>query len=808
KSWAVPKGPSLDPSDKRLAIHVEDHPIEYLEFEGVIPDGQYGAGPTLVWDYGTWTPITANGAPLTAERAIASYENGELKFRLDGYRLQGRWVLVRTASSGPQHWLWIKERDAAVRRSSEFDILAEYSTSVLSGRTLDEVQNCIRAADLAETSNDTREQFHAASSNSSLKNLRLGAAIGAKRTKNIPELSPSLPAVCKFPPDDDRWVHEIKYDGYRMLCYVDGATVRFVSRNGNDWSDKLVLLVDEIRKLRLRTAVLDGEIAMVSENGTTNFQTLQNHIGAGRDAQIRYYLFDLLYLNGFDVRSAKLLDRKQLLKQVIGENANGGRLLYSEHLVGNGPVVFQQACKLGTEGIVSKRSDSRYASGRTTNWLKTKCLMSDDFVVAGYTLPSKNRKGIGALVLGSYDDDGNLVYVGRVGTGFTEKTLSKLRSHLDELRSDDCPFAAGHDSREKDTRWVDPRMIVEIEFGGWTNDGVIRFGVYRGVRDDLGNEDLDARATRPAQAQDSSSAQSSTLTIDLDGIAKLNFTNPDRLVYPEQGITKLAVATYYAQVANLMLTHIADRPLSLLRCPKGTAERCFFQKRAPIGLHESVGRIEVPTSEGSKECLTVDDVAGVLALVQFGVVEFHTWSVKQDNLERPNLMVIDLDPDESVPWKQVVNAALEVRARLTDCGLRSFVKTTGGKGVHVVTPLRRRNSWGDCRQFSEMLAAAMVSESPGRYTTLSSLAARKGRIYIDTLRTSRGATFVAPYSTRASQDASISIPVSWEELETLPNARSITLTNAMRRLDFTDDPWRDMQKVQQTITKAMLKRTS
>ena len=629
---------------------------------------------------------------------------------------------------------------------------------------------------------------------------------GAKQTTKFPDSVPCLPTSAKLAPDDDRWLHEIKYDGYRMLCYVDRAEVRFISRNGKDWSDKLLSLADEISMLGLESAVLDGEVAMMAADGTTNFQSLQNHIGSGRDSQVRYYLFDLLYLNGNDVRAARLLDRKQLLQSLVTRE-NEQRLVISDHIVGNGPTVFQQACKLGMEGIVSKRIDSRYVPGRTTNWLKTKCLQSDDFVVAGYTLPSKSRIGLGALVLGRYDGHGNLNYVGRVGTGFTEKTLVELLALFEGMRTKTCPLSR-MDHREKDTCWVIPNLIVEVEFGGWTNDGLIRFGVYRGIRDDLAPDDLDVQDSSTAAGVVASTptlSVESAISIDLDGLDQQKLTSPDRIVYPALGITKLAVATYYARVANRMLPFIAGRPLSLLRCPKGIGERCFFQKRAPTGLHDSVERIEVSTSEGMNQCLVVRDISGLLALVQFGVLEFHVWSAKHDRIDRPDVLVIDLDPDETVQWSQVADAGLEIRDRLRTIGLKSYVKTTGGKGVHVLVPLRRRNDWEDCKRFATSLAVAMVSDSPTRYTNVSSIHARKEKIFIDCGRTSRGASFVAPYSTRARDNAAISVPITWDELRTIPNACSITIVNAIRRFDVTEDPWSGIGEVKQSITKNMLR---
>ena len=800
KSWAVPKGPSLDPKVKRLAIHVEDHPIAYLNFEGLIPKGEYGAGPVLVWDTGSWAPVD--------DDAQKAYEQGELKFELDGHKLQGRWVLVRTArgESDAKHWLLIKERDAHVRRAEDVDVMAEYPASVLSGWTLEDVRNNPQSVDDQGDHVHVSNRGAATEPDLSRDEISLSKVAGVRRTQAIPDPQPSLPTASRAAPPHDDWIHEIKHDGYRMLCYVDGPVVRFVSRNGKDWSDKLPTLSLEVKRLGLTNALLDGEVVMMADDGTTNFQLLQNHIGAGQDAQVRYYLFDLLYLNGYDVRRAKLLDRKQLLRQAAARSAVAQRVLISDHIVGTGPLVLQQACKLGVEGIVSKRIDSRYAAGRTTDWVKTKCLLSDEFVVAGYTLPANNGRGIGALVLARFDEEGSLRYVGRVGTGFSERSLVELREQLDAIQTDCCPIA-GADQREKESRWVNPQIVVEIEFAGWTNDRLIRFGVYRGTRDDIATCDVAMRAASGLPDSPASLPPRSATTIetDFDGLEDLKLTNPKRIVYPELGVTKLAVATYYGRVANRMLPFISNRPLSLFRCPKGIGQRCFFQKRAPNGLHGSVQRIEVSTRDGLHECLAIHDISGLLALVQFGVLEFHVWPARKDRLDRPDLLVIDLDPDESLRWPLIVHAGCEVRDRLREIGLESFVKTTGGKGIHVVVPLHRRSGWEDCKRLAELIAGAMIADSPARYTNVSSKRARKGKIYLDCGRMSRGASFVAPYSTRARENASISVPITWDELRTIPNARSITLANVHRRLDFTEDPWSDFDKLSQSVTKKMLK---
>ncbi len=631
----------------------------------------------------------------------------------------------------------------------------------------------------------------------------------------MPErIRPSLPTATRRAPSGDQWVHEIKFDGYRMLCYLAEGNAKFISRNGIDWTDKLSSLSTTVAKLPVETAIIDGEVVMMAADGTTSFQALQNRIGAGQDSALRYYVFDLLYLNGYDLRALRLDRRKQLLAALLSEFPGNDRVFFSEHIVGEGPVVLQQACKLGAEGIVSKRLDRRYAEGRNENWLKTKCLLSQEFIVGGYTDPTATRKGFGAILLGSLNEEAQLEFVGKVGTGFTDQTLLDLRKRFEELKTDASPFLnLGPRDVGKDVHWIRPELVVEVEFGGWTDDGVIRFGSYRGLRDDVSIADIVAPSRDVVNHDDGSPATDDRdsgfrPTLDLPPeLSQIRLTHPDRIVYPEQGITKLGVAAYYAQVAAWMLPHIAGRPLSLLHCPKGCQEPCFFQKRAPKGLHESVERVQLPSREGDKIYLMVHDVVGLLSLVQFSVLEFHVWGARGDQPLKPDRMVFDLDPDTSLPWSRVVAAAWEVRELLESLGLTSFVKTTGGKGLHVVVPIQRRHEWAEIKRFSRLVASRIEGQSPGRFTTNSSKSARGGKVYLDFLRNTRGATAIAPYSTRARPEATVSVPVGWEELEVLQSGTAYHVRNLGRRLaNLSADPWSQLSKTRQSITKAVLRK--
>jgi bifunctional non-homologous end joining protein LigD len=472
-------------------------------------------------------------------------------------------------------------------------------------------------------------------------------------------------------------------------------------------------------------------------------------------------------------------------------------------------LVLRQACKLGAEGIVSKRVDRRYAQGRTENWLKCKCLRSREFIVGGFTDPTASRRGFGAILVGCFDERNQLRYAGRVGTGFTDQTLLDLRRRFDGLGSSHSPFVDfGRDEAERDVHWLRPELVVDVEFGGWTDDGLVRFGSYRGLRDDLAADEIEKAplATTVDQPQHRRGPIARQLTLPAE-LSQLRLTHADRMVYPELGVTKLGVATYYAQVASWMLPHIAGRPMSLLRCPKGCQEPCFFQKRAPTGLHESVERVQLPSSEGDKIYLVIHDLLGLLSLVQFSVLEFHIWGARHDLPLRPDRIVFDLDPDEAVAWPQVTGAARRLREVLESLGLTSFVKTTGGKGLHVVVPLRRRHEWSEVKQFSAQVAATLVAQSPGRFTSNPSKAARRGKIYIDFLRNTRGATAIAPYSTRARPTAPVSLPISWDELDVLPGADAYNLHNVVRRLEnLTEDPWAGICQIQQSLNKTALKK--
>lgn len=810
-SWAIPKGPSLDWEEKRLSIHVEDHPIEYLEFEGLIPRHEYGGGTVMVWDRGTWKP---------RHDAVSDYQRGELKFHLAGSKLRGGWMLKRLDRRDAGQWLLIKEKDESMRDLADFDVLEEMPNSVLTDRSIEEIAadrdawwsgNTARLADWKFDANKYPEAQEC----------------------SLPEtVRPSLPTAARVAPTGEQWIHEIKHDGYRMICHLHKGEVRFQSRNGKDWTDRLASLSRLAASLQIESVVFDGEIVVIDEAGRTSFQALQNRIGVGGGADLRYFIFDLLYVNGYSLTSLPLLQRKQILDELMQSTVHSQRFMYTDHIEGDGPTIFQQACQLGVEGIVSKRADKRYSEGRTEFWYKTKCLQSREFLIGGFTMETNSRQRLGAILLGIPDEDGKLHFAGKIGTGFTEATLTDLRSQLGECRISKSPFVnLDRRTADKGTLWVEPELVVEIEFAGWTREGLVRFGSFRGIREDLTDADLDSTLpgeqafgdttvngedtdATPAKSHASSHAGShvdvgpvADVRVDPrielpEELSSVRLTSPDRIVYPDMGITKLGVATFYAQAGKWMLPHVVGRPVSLLRCPNGVADTCFFQKRAPQGLHDSVERLELPGNEGGHAFLVVHDLVGLLSLVQFGVLEFHVSGARFDRFDRPDRLVFDLDPDQGLPFEHTVSAARELRTWLHGAGLESFLKTTGGKGLHIVVPIRRRHTWGDVRKFTTQVAADFERRHPRRFTSNPSRRARRGRILIDALRNTRGATTVAAFSTRARATASVSVPIAWEELDGLTGSDSMSLQAVLGRLAaMENDPWSEIGNIEQGLTR-------
>jgi bifunctional non-homologous end joining protein LigD len=779
KSWAVPKGPSLDPSVKRLAMHVEDHPLEYASFEGIIPAGQYGGGTVMVWDSGYWSP---EGDPR------AGYRKGHLKFFLAGKKLHGKWVLVRgkTDERGRESWLLMKERDEAADTSVE--VTAAFPLSAATGRTMEEIA---AGRDAVWSSEEGRLPGGAESA----------PPVPGGKPAPLPDLlAPQLATLVKEPPPGEEWLHEIKYDGYRLLCRIDGDDVRLFTRKGQDWSAKFPCLVEGLRGLALGTAWLDGEAVVILPDGTTSFGALQESLSAGRDADIVHYLFDLLYLDGSDLRNLPLSRRKELLSLILRDRS--GCFRYADHVPGNGGIFYASACRYRVEGIVSKRSDSPYAAGRGRSWVKVKCRNLQEFVIGGFSISEKGR-GFRSLLLGVRDGEGRLRYSGKVGTGFSERSYADLAERLRRLVRPDPPFAdppIGPEARG--VVWVDPELVAEVEYAERTREGVLRHSSFQGLREDKSADEVVIEEPRDVVPEDSPGPPPTEKRAgELPG--GISLTNPEKVLYPESGLTKRDLAVYYLYIRPRMLPHLAGRVLTLVRCPEGIGNECFFQKHANETVPPQLRRVPLEEEPGTTAVyLAADDVGGLLGLVQMGILEIHTWNSRTERLEYPDRLVFDLDPDEGLPWERLAEGTLLLRTRLLELGLESFVKTTGGKGFHVVVPVAPERDWDEVKAFSRRVAEELSREHPAKFTPKMAKELRSGKIFLDWMRNIRGATAVEVYSTRRKPDAPLSVPVHWEEIAAGVRSADFTAENIGRRLAGLErDPWEDYFRIRQSLPK-------
>jgi bifunctional non-homologous end joining protein LigD len=746
-SWAVTKGPSLVPGDKRLAVHVEDHPLDYADFEGRIPKGEYGGGEVIVWDRGRWEP---EGDP------VRGLKKGRLDFTLEGKKLKGRWHLVRMANrrgEKRENWLLIKGSDAAARSPDEPDILEEAPESVISGRTVEDI----------------------------------AAGRPAKRAR-----APRPPAADKFPgfvppalatlrakaPRGDGWVHEIKFDGYRIQAQIQGGAVRLLTRSGQDWTDRFGDAIPEaLAALPAEDAILDGEIVVEGSGGASDFGALQADLAAGRNDRFRVYLFDLLYLDGEDLRKAPLSARKQRLGRLLEGAPDLLRL--SEDFDTDGEVMLRHACRLSLEGVVSKRRSAAYPRGRTTSWIKSKCSDRQEFVIAGYVPSSVAKDLVGSLVLG-YWRDGTLVHAGRVGTGFSQAVARDLAARLAPLERA-LPSFAERPSADaaRGVRWVAPELVAEVEFRAWTGEGLLRHAAFRGLREDKPASEI----TREGPGVEPTASVTSPVRL----------THPDRVYWPDAGVSKQGLADYYAEVWDRMGPHVVNRPLALLRCPGGIDGQCFFQKHPWKGMSKEILTFDDPEDDRDEPLLAIDGLPGLVGLVQGGALEIHSWQSSLAELEAPDQMVMDLDPGEGLAWSAVIGAAREVRARLEADGLAAFVKTSGGKGLHVVTPLVPGAGWDAVKGYAGRLAKTMAADSPESFVATITKAKRTGKILIDYLRNGRNNTAVAPYSSRARPGAAVSMPLAWNDLGEAIGPAHFTVANAPAHLRNTADPWADFR---------------
>ena len=748
KSWAVTRGPSLNPADKRLAVRTEDHPVEYGSFEGTIPKGQYGGGTVMLWDEGTWRP---------QDDPHEGLRKGMLKFELDGKRLKGGFALVRLredAKGSRENWLLVKERDHYAEADS--DPLQRWTTSVSTGRDLSQIA--------------------------------AGDPEPPARTKaRLPEfVAPQLATLVTAPPAGDAWLHEIKYDGYRAIAAVGGGQVRIFTRSGQNWTRKFARIAAALETLDARSALLDGEIVALDEEGRSRFGRLQQGLEDGT-VPLVYFVFDLLALDGRDLRKEPLEQRKALLQKLLKSPPKGVR--YSDHVIGHGEEVLAKVCALGLEGIVSKRADSPYLSRRTKSWLKIKCSGNDEFVIGGYRRSTKKDRAFASLLLGEYVGK-DFHYRGRVGTGFDEKALREIGARLAKLSRKTSPFVDAPPEIGRDACWVEPRLVAQIAYTETTRDGRLRHPSFLGLRGD-----------KPAKAVQSQAAEMASKKNSDPDLAGVKLTSPDKVLFPEAGITKVELAEYLMAVADRMLPHVSGRPLSLVRCPEGADKECFFQKHTAKGMPRALKSISIKESDGGvAKYLMIDDLAGLVSTAQIGALELHVWGALADAIERPNRLVFDLDPDSGLTFADVRAAARDVRNVLGAAGLDSFPLVTGGKGIHVVVPLNASQGWDVVKAFAKGVATKLAETEPGRFTATMSKAKRKGRIFIDWLRNERGATAIAPYSPRAKGSASVAVPVTWSELQRIEAANSFTIPDVTRRVaQSKTDPWTGYFKLRQHI---------
>ncbi len=730
KSWAIPKGPSLDPSNKRLAVQVEDHPLDYGTFEGTIPKKEYGGGTVMLWDEGTFEVLSNNPQ--------GELESGMLKIVFAGQRMRGLWALIRMKQKEDEHainWLLIKEKDDYVQTEGE-DLTERFMTSVKTARTMEEIAKGTTSKSL-------------------------------KRVPMPREFKPELATLVTEAPKGDDWIHEVKLDGYRILAFLKDGDVRLVSRNGLDWTDKFQQIAESVAQLPITEAILDGEVVILDDNGVSDFAALQA-FAENPQGKLDYFVFDLPYLEGHDLSSKPLLERKSLLKALLEEQ---DEILYSEHIVGHGPEVFRQARDKGLEGIICKRANSPYRQERTREWLKVKCIQRQEFVVGGFTEPTGSRAGFGSLLLGFFDEDQRLIYAGKAGSGFDAKLLDETMRKLKKLLIATSPFEEGMSKLEsKGATFVKPSLVCEVEFMSWTPDRRLRHPVFKGFREDKKASEVVAEIARPTEAK-----------------VTINITHPERVVYPEDGITKLELTEYLVNVSKWLLPHIAGRPLALVRCPGGQGTECFFQKNYSDSLPDSIRPIDIG-DEGKG--IAVDNVEGLIGLAQFGVMEIHPWGSHEDDIELPDRITFDLDPSPEVGWDAVRAGAKRVRDILAELGLESWLKTSGGKGLHVSVPIKPELGWVEVKEFTHGIALMLEAQSPKDFIATMSLAKRKGRIFVDYLRNGRGSTSVAVYSPRARVGAAVSMPIAWEELEELEAANTFTVRNALMRLKSQRaDPW-------------------
>ncbi|KAF5051840.1 Multifunctional non-homologous end joining protein LigD [anaerobic digester metagenome] len=755
-SWAVPKGPSYDTREKRLAVQVEDHPLAYRNFEGIIPKGEYGGGVVMLWDEGFWEPYGNVDEGL---------RKGELKFTLQGRRMKGKWALIRLKrkpNDAKDNWLLLKEKDEYAKTT---DGTSEFITSIRTGRTMDEIEQ-------GEMKRFTLNPFN-------------------KVDVQLAKLENKVPG-------GDDWIYEMKYDGYRIVAFVESNQVRLVTRNGNDYQKRFYDIASSlINWAGGRSMVLDGEMVITDASGKTDFQALQNYLKNGKSEKLTYIVFDLLALDGEDLRNHTIMQRKEILEMLMKDAPSN--LYYSRYIRGMGQESFAAACESGMEGIVGKKIDSIYSGSRNGDWIKLKCEKRQEFVIGGYTRTDKKSWGVSALLLGVYEGE-SLIYAGRAGTGMSEKERRELEEKCSHLKRADSSFQIPPKARtQEEVTWLEPSLVAEIKFAEWTKENLLRQASFQGLRMDKKPKEVKRETPENEIAPEFSAKEGAGRMEEKNSVmlGGVKISNPDKILYDQLMITKADVVQYYEKVLPRMLPYVSHRILTTLRCPKGVSQTCFYKKHP---TSESKGIVNVPITNGkgeSEEYFYVENGFGILSEVQMGTLEFHTWGSSVETLEKPDMMVFDLDPDEDMELSRVRQGVLDVKNILNELSLDAYLKTSGGKGYHVVVPLKPSVSWDTFHDFAKGVAVVMEQKWPDRYTSNVRKASRKGKIFIDWIRNGRGATSVAPYSLRARKGAKVSMPILWEELDTIA-PDGVDMKEALLRIQ-RDDPWKDYFKNEQML---------
>ncbi|MFP5227219.1 MAG: DNA ligase D [Acidobacteriota bacterium] len=840
KSWAVTKGPSYVVADKRLAVEVEDHPMEYGGFEGTIPKGQYGGGTVMVWDTGTWEPVTD---------VDEGFKKGQLKFILHGKKLNGHWALIRIKNNrygdkDKNNWLLIKEHDEFERTADDPAITEEAPDSAVTGRSIEQIASAEdhvwnshvpEKKGPANRSLLTRRSAGSRAAEQPVPGLvkkvevpdRASALHDAPKEKLPGFLAPELASSIEEPPEGEEWLHELKLDGYRIQIHIDEKDgrrrARLFTRKGLDWTHRMRDLAETAAQLPVHAAIIDGEVVVLNEKGLTSFADLQAAFDEGAPHPMTYFAFDLLHLDGHNLRNLPLEQRKTILEGMVQELGNE-EFRYSAHIRAHGAEMFRHACQMGAEGIVSKLAASAWRGDRSRQWLKSKCVLQQEFVVGGFTPLSNGSHGIGSLLLGYYKNK-ELIYAGRTGTGFNQKTHTMLRDRLDALREKKPAFESLPADAKKDAIWVKPTMVIEARFANWTSDNLVRQSAFLGVREDKDPKEVvretaehvpksSRKSESPAKAAHHAAPAPTAAMVeppatrrspkDRAVVAGVSISHPDKILDESSRLTKLQLVEYYDAVADHLLPHITGRPLSIVRCPEGSGKPCFFQKQIGKGMPAGVESVPVTVKKGGhpqrEEYVTVSTREGLVGLGQMGVMELHPWGSSNKSLEQPDRIIIDLDPDPELPWKQLVKSAIEVRDLMKHLGLETFVKSTGGKGIHVVAPIDPQHEWPAIKEFSHDFVLMMERAHSELYLTKMTKSARTGRIFLDYLRNERGATAVAPYSPRARAGVRVAVPLTWNELERTDPTQFAVVNFDQWKARLRHDPWIGMNQVRQTLS--------